>query len=238
MLIQRIDEERVVLQHKAGGFRIDIAVKSKVTGREFIAIECDGATYHGSAEAYAWDAYRQNILEEHGFVFHRIWSREYWENPKREIEKLVHFIHEQDKIDREYQIPENPSTADIFLDDLLSETDITYSSEDTDDKDTAPKEKSVKETSEEESRQIDIKYEIKVRPKVEIGQVIKLKELENNKEFKVKLASDRSKVKVSKGVTILDKKSPIGEAILGRQVGDTVELNNLEKYYKIISVES
>lgn len=57
-----------------------------------IAIECDGAKYHSSREAYLHDRHRQKILEEHGFVFHRIWSTNWWRNSNRELKKLIDYI--------------------------------------------------------------------------------------------------------------------------------------------------
>jgi len=95
-LARHIGAERIVQQHTVGGFRIDMAIRSTTTDRPFIAIECDGAKYHSSAEAYAWDMFRQEQLEKYGFVFHRIWSTNWWDAEERETEKLVGFIREED----------------------------------------------------------------------------------------------------------------------------------------------
>ena len=65
---------------------------SKIKDIPKIAIECDGANYHSSQEAYLYDKHRQNILENYGFIFHRIWSTNWWRDSKRETEKLVDFI--------------------------------------------------------------------------------------------------------------------------------------------------
>ena len=91
-LVENFDEDKLILQLPFGGFRIDIVYDPKIEGLPKIAIECDGATYHSSKEAYLYDHHRQKILEEHGFVFHRIWSTNWWRNPKRETNKLVEFI--------------------------------------------------------------------------------------------------------------------------------------------------
>ena len=64
------------------------------SGAKKIAIECDGAAYHSSKEAYLYDLHRQKILEQNGFVFHRIWSTNWFRNHKRETERLVKFINE------------------------------------------------------------------------------------------------------------------------------------------------
>ena len=61
-------------------------------------IECDGATYHGSTEAYAYDYFRMKQLQENGYVVHKIWSTNWWdeEEYKYEIEKLKRLFDEYD----------------------------------------------------------------------------------------------------------------------------------------------
>src|SRR5690606_21016679 len=63
-LAHRIGQDRLQQQFRIGGFRIDLVVKSKVTGNPIIAIECDGSKYHSSNEAYSWDMFRQSQLEK------------------------------------------------------------------------------------------------------------------------------------------------------------------------------
>jgi superfamily I DNA and/or RNA helicase/very-short-patch-repair endonuclease len=92
-LIDSIGEEHLFPQMEFGGFRIDLVYDPKIAGIPKVAIECDGAKYHSSNEAYVYDKHRQKILENFGFVFHRIWSTNWWRNPKREAEKLIDFIN-------------------------------------------------------------------------------------------------------------------------------------------------
>jgi len=94
-LCEKIDKNRITIQYKCGGFRIDFVVKSS-TGK-LIALECDGAKYHESEVAYSYDIHRQKQLESLGFAFYRIWSTNFWYNPKMEINKIVQFIDYLDK---------------------------------------------------------------------------------------------------------------------------------------------
>ncbi len=96
-LAQHIGADRLEQQHSVGGFRIDIVVKSKISHKPLIAIECDGAKYHNSPEAYAWDSFRQEQLERHGFIFHRIWSIKWWDDANGELKRLIDFIRQQDE---------------------------------------------------------------------------------------------------------------------------------------------
>jgi len=237
-LKDKINPDRITLQHKTGGFRIDLAIKSKITGREFIAIECDGATYHSSAEDYAWDNYRQDILEEHGFVFHRIWSRNWWENSARELKNLVDFIHRQDEQDQGYELFNDPAAEDIDLESSPQEMGVFVEPKEniSEIQETVALNDAKAKETQNNGEQVEIDYQAIPKPKVEIGKVITIKYLDNNKELNVKLAKGRNEVKQSNGVTILDEKSPIGEAILGKRVDETVEIGNLEKYCKILSI--
>ncbi|HEU4791660.1 MAG TPA: AAA domain-containing protein [Flavobacterium sp.] len=104
-LAQKIGEDRIQQQYPIGGFRIDMIIKSKLTGKPVIALECDGAKYHSSNEAYSWDMFRQTQLENQGFIFYRIWSTNWWNSIERELNKVVAFINQFDII--ENKIPEN-----------------------------------------------------------------------------------------------------------------------------------
>jgi very-short-patch-repair endonuclease len=96
-LAEKVGQDRLQQQYRIGGFRIDLIIKSKVTGKPAIAIECDGAKYHSSNEAYAWDIFRQSRLEEQGFIFHRIWSTNWFNSTERELKKVVAFISQFDE---------------------------------------------------------------------------------------------------------------------------------------------
>lgn len=79
----------VVSQVGSAGFFIDLAVVDpRAPGRFLLAIECDGATYHSARSARDRDRTRQAVLEGLGWKFHRIWSTDWFRNPKREMEKL------------------------------------------------------------------------------------------------------------------------------------------------------
>jgi len=115
-LAEKIGQDRLHQQFKIGGFRIDLVVKSTLTGKPIIAIECDGAKYHSSNEAYAWDMFRQSQLEKQGFIFYRIWSTNWWYSDEKELRNLVDFILTVDKNEKEEVL--------VPLDDILVENEI------------------------------------------------------------------------------------------------------------------
>lgn len=99
LLNNGIPKDRIELQHKCGGFRIDIVLKSIKSGKPVVAIECDGASFHSSNEAYMWDVFRQKQLEGYGFKFYRIWSTNWWQKQDSEIKQLLDFIRKFDRTD-------------------------------------------------------------------------------------------------------------------------------------------
>ena len=74
-------------------YRIDIGVKDRsIPSQYLLAVECDGASYHSSRHARDRDRLRQEILEARGWVFHRIWSTDWFQEREKEIKKLLRAI--------------------------------------------------------------------------------------------------------------------------------------------------
>jgi very-short-patch-repair endonuclease len=75
------------------GFFVDLAVADpEKPGRFVLGIECDGAQYHSSRSARDRDRLRQNVLEAHGWVLHRIWSTDWFLRPEEETAKVAQAI--------------------------------------------------------------------------------------------------------------------------------------------------
>ncbi len=91
-------------------FRIDIGVRHPKYPHLFLAaIECDGATYHSGITVRDRDRIRQEILESMGWKgkIWRIWSTEWFRNPRRELSRLTSFLEEltQKEVDPSQTIP-------------------------------------------------------------------------------------------------------------------------------------
>jgi very-short-patch-repair endonuclease/DNA polymerase III delta prime subunit len=75
------------------GYFIDMAIKDPIfPGRYILAIECDGASYHSSRSARDRDRLRQGVLESLGWKFHRIWSTDWFRDPKKELDRVIEAI--------------------------------------------------------------------------------------------------------------------------------------------------
>lgn len=73
----------------ASGFRVDLAIADpEKPGRFVLGIECDGAQYHASRSARDRDRLRQQVLEAHGWIIHRVWSADWYLRPQAELKKI------------------------------------------------------------------------------------------------------------------------------------------------------
>ena len=80
------------------GFFVDLAVVDpEYPGRYLLGIECDGAAYHSSRSARDRDRLRQQILEDRGWIIHRIWSTDWFHRPEEQLRKAITAI-EQAKV--------------------------------------------------------------------------------------------------------------------------------------------
>lgn len=69
-------------------YYIDLAVRNPRNGSYLIGIECDGATYHSAKSARDRDRTREEALNELGWSLYRIWSTDWFADPRREFAKL------------------------------------------------------------------------------------------------------------------------------------------------------
>ncbi len=79
----------VVPQVGVVGYSIDLGIRHTEWPNGFImGVECDGATYHSSKSARDRDRHRQEVLENLGWKIHRVWSTDWFDNPRREADRL------------------------------------------------------------------------------------------------------------------------------------------------------
>jgi very-short-patch-repair endonuclease len=72
------------------GFFIDLAIAdADRPGRYLLGIECDGASYHRSRSARDRDRLRQAVLEDHGWIIHRIWSTDWFQRPRDQLQLVI-----------------------------------------------------------------------------------------------------------------------------------------------------
>ncbi|MBK7181424.1 MAG: GreA/GreB family elongation factor [Bacteroidetes bacterium] len=227
-LADHLGTDKLIPQLQFAGFRIDIVYDPKVIGVPKVAIECDGAKYHSSREAYLYDRHRQKILETHGFVFHRIWSTNWWRNSSRETTKVVDFIKQiESTTNPNYK--DHSHTAFAFTDDIVIIEDYVSQSSFID----------------TEKDNVTIQAIEKIVPsqtkifteEVKLNSKVQVKYMNNGKDMNVQLVStENNKNDNSSGVQKVYYKSPLAGSLIGHTVGDIVKIGNLDNFVEIIKI--
>jgi len=228
-LIQTELRDFIELQYKVGGFRIDMVVDFKIPGIPKIAIECDGAKYHSSDEAYLYDFHRQKILESHGFKFHRIWGTNWWRNPDYEMKKLLDFINtikspKSGNLFKQESTKENTFTDDVIIQDDESRIGFEpdYSNE-----------LNIKEVFPEE----EVFIAEEPYQKIEIGSIVKIKYLNENKILQFKIVSPLTLSKENKSeIKEVLFTSPLGKAVMNKNVGNISSIEGPDNIVEIIEI--
>ncbi len=106
-------------------FRIDLGVVHPDHAGVYLAgIECDGATYHGSATARDRDKVRQTVLENLGWKIFRIWSTDWFRSPAPVVERIHTALTEHLKTDRAKRVAEENARDPMQQDDIGKEVDV------------------------------------------------------------------------------------------------------------------
>lgn len=227
-LTEHFDEKNIIPQLQFAGFRIDMVYDTKHIGLPKIAIECDGAAYHSSQEAYLHDSHRQKILEGHGFVFHRIWSTNWWRNPKKETKKLVDFIKTIENSNPSI-FEDKSKTGLAFTDNItIIENEISNVSQSL--------QLDLKETIDAVSKNEDVQTEL-FNHTIAVNSKVRVKYLNIDKDLKVHLVEQTvSKLEKTNGIQKINIKTPLGIALKGKSVGDTVKIGDLDKYVRVLEI--
>ncbi|MBP5091677.1 MAG: DUF559 domain-containing protein, partial [Bacilli bacterium] len=80
---------KVDTQVGCSSYRIDLAIKHPKKSAYILAVECDGASYHSSRVARDRDRLRQEVLENQGWSFYRVWSTDWYRDRKNEEMRLL-----------------------------------------------------------------------------------------------------------------------------------------------------
>lgn len=100
---------KVGRQVGCSGYRIDLAIlDDKSPGRYLLGIECDGAYYHSSNTARDRDRLRQQVLEDLNWNIYRIWSTDWFKNPRVELERLIEAIVKAKEGEFKKKLKNNP----------------------------------------------------------------------------------------------------------------------------------
>lgn len=112
---------RVQAQVGVCGYRVDLAViDDELPGRFVCGIECDGVAYHSMETVRDRDRLRQQVLEDRGWIIHRVWSTDWFKDRQGQIERLLALVTSSKqalKTEPEQETPATPAPAGPPVDD-------------------------------------------------------------------------------------------------------------------------
>jgi len=210
-----------VPQVGVAGFRIDLGVRHPDWPYGYIlGVECDGATYHSSKSSRDRDRLRQEILEGLRWKLHRIWSTDWFRNPRNEIEKLREAIYERletiknskiDPLEREAEHtlfdehptdPDHASQANLPIG--MGKNDIFMQTA----------------TNGEQPIRNLSPHSYSEEPIISLGSKVKIENLsEGGKKLAFTLIAGESNPEEG----LVGIYSPLGAALIDAQIGDSVE---------------
>ncbi|TYB74059.1 AAA domain-containing protein [Bizionia myxarmorum] len=253
VLINHFDENNIKPQLKYAGFRIDMVYDAEDPNIPKIAIECDGAAYHSSTEAYLNDIYRQKILEKNGFVFHRIWSTNWWRSPQKEAKRLIDFIEKTSNSGINRTAVANNNKSGAFTDIIVTKADSLLELKDA-------YQTEIQELVELENLPIKAirvdkkRIEEEVKPKAEslkpiqqqlfkdcihLNSKVEIKYLNIGKNLNIHLVDERiNKFTMGSGLQKIDVKSPLGASLIGKCIGDTAQVGHLDNYVEVLKIDN
>ena len=111
------------------GFRIDLGIVHPDRAGSYLAgIECDGANYHSSATARDRDQIREGVLRNLGWEILRIWSTDWFMNPKDALQRVDERL--QELLEESRQAPIATATPEPLPDVTMSPSRIASAPED------------------------------------------------------------------------------------------------------------
>jgi very-short-patch-repair endonuclease len=227
-LVDHFGDKKLIPQLQFAGFRIDLVYDPKIKGVPKIAIECDGAKYHSSQEAYLYDRHRQKILERHGFLFHRIWSTNWWRNSNREAKKLIEFIKKVED-NRTHNIKDRSKTKNAFTDDIVIIENYIKTNSFINVEEDSGVIQSLDQNEIEQQKIVNVNG-IKINSKVVV------KYMNNGKELSVQLVTTENNKVDGSDFQKIYYKSALAIAITGHIVGEIVKVGSLDNFVEIVKV--
>lgn len=129
---QALEKEGYTVHAQVGvaGFFIDLAVVDpNQPGSYILGIECDGASYHSARSARERDRQREAVLVDHGWTLHRIWSTDWFEQPNKQIAKVIQRIEARLAVtSSEHTEETNPNQDEIVIERYEPSTETDDSS--------------------------------------------------------------------------------------------------------------
>jgi very-short-patch-repair endonuclease/RecA/RadA recombinase len=231
--IERLGCE-VVPQVGVAGFRIDLGIRHPDWPYGYIlGVECDGAAYHSSKSSRDRDRLRQEVLAGLGWRLHRIWSTDWFRNPRKEIEVIKEVIADALARAKAQGVRHTEKLDALALLTRIAETtepEAPAASVTVEPETIAPISSSAPARPQRSSLPIDPPQQndlftiaeavTATEPSAALGSKVKIENLsDGSKKLAFTLVEGENEPDAGK----IGTHTPLGEALLDAQVGDVVE---------------
>lgn len=199
-----------VHQVGAAGYFIDIGVRHPQWPHGYVlGVECDGAAYHSAKSARDRDRLRQQFLEDLGWKLHRIWSTDWFNNPSKEGDRLrsVLVARLADLKKKESEFLRSPSVAEAQNSDGGTEKAGAQIA-------------AVATQANRQPAQQNL-FDRRQAEGVAVGDTVRVRYIDGDRKT-IQVTISQSLNAPDNG--IIHHKSPIGNALLGAEQGDEVEI--------------
>jgi very-short-patch-repair endonuclease len=199
-----------VPQVGVAGYFIDIGVRHPEWPHGYVlGVECDGATYHSAKSARDRDRLRQQVLEGLGWKLHRIWSTDWFNDPRKEAERLRGLIattlSELKSRAAEF-VDEAKPTSPMILESIQIPPSVFEAS---------PRDPDVLQPT------IGVRLSATTDKSVGIGDTVRVRYLTDDKKT-VRITISKTQSDPVNGV--IHFQTPIAKALLGAEEGDEVDV--------------
>ena len=207
----------VTPQVGVASYRIDLGVKHRDYPHGFIlGVECDGATYHSAKSVRDRDRLREAVLRDLGWDIYRIWSTDWFDDPDREMQKLIDYLNNRlAKLNSE-QEAQDPDLAGTVVD----ETQRADVEQETPDEAAA--------FSAERAKKDALSSEADV---VEVGDTVHYRRDVAGSDIRSVVIVDGAD---DPSAGLINDTKPLARAVLGRSRGETVTVRQPNSRVEII----
>ena len=207
----------VTPQVGVASYRVDLGIEHPDYPHGFmLGVECDGATYHSAKSVRDRDRLREAVLRGLGWDIYRIWSTDWFDDPDREMRKLVDYLNDRLAELNSEQEAREPDLAGAVVDEdergtadqLMSDVAEIVSGERADDDQVSG-----------EPDAVEVGDTVYYRPDV--------------------TGSDIRKVVIVGGVDdpdrgVINDTKPLARAMLGRSRGETVTVRQPNSRFEVV----
>jgi very-short-patch-repair endonuclease len=201
-----------VPQVGVAGYFIDIGVRHPGWPYGFVlGVECDGASYHSAKSARDRDRLRQEALQGLGWRLHRIWSTDWFNNPRREADRMretiVSRLEELRRREFEFAAPAagEPTNAEVATGPAPESVVLPLL-----EKEPPSRPATVNKTDGAESGR-----------RIAVGDTVRMRYLTDDRKT-LQITISKAKSDPSEGLVYHE--APVARALLGAEVGDEVEV--------------